>query len=136
MYHHQQWNPLVYNCANLNSLDVEDDAVWPGLKAVAGFDQPPTDIIFDHCSDDESDLSLTGSSSAGTSQSSSSIYCDDDVENTLKEVSFKYFLTSITYLHIYYYRNESKKETVCSKNGKTISLTSQRNKIAHFFRIL
>ena len=87
MYHQHQWNPLVYNCANLNSLDVEDDAVWPGLKGVAGFDQPPTDIIFDHCSDDESDLSLTGSSSAGTSQSSSSIYCDDDVENTLKEVS-------------------------------------------------
>ena len=91
-YHQHQWNPLVYNCANLNSLDVEDDAVWPGLKGVAGFDQPPTDIIFDHCSDDESDLSLTGSSSAGTSQSSSSIYCDDDVENTLKEVSLIFFI--------------------------------------------
>ena len=98
MYHQHQWNPLVYNCANLNSLDVEDDAVWPGLKGVAGFDQPPTDIIFDHCSDDESDLSLTGSSSAGTSQSSSSIYCDDDVENTLKEVSLTLFIYIIAKL--------------------------------------
>ena len=79
---------MVYNCANLSSLEVDDDAVWPGLK---GLDHQP-DIIFDHCSDDESDLSLTGSSSAGTSQSSSSIYCDDDVENTLKEVSLIFFI--------------------------------------------
>ena len=109
MYHQHQWNPLVYNCANLNSLDVEDDAVWPGLKGVAGFDQPPTDIIFDHCSDDESDLSLTGSSSAGTSRSSSSIiYCDDDVENTLKEVSFNFFLI-LYYTEMYQKRHHALK---------------------------
>ena len=85
---------MVYNCANLSSLEVDDDAVWPGLK---GFDHQP-DIIFDHCSDDESDLSLTGSS-AGTSLSSSSIiYCDDDVENTLKEVSLTFFLYIIVRL--------------------------------------
>ena len=89
---------MVYNCANLSSLEVDDDAVWPGLK---GFDhQPdPPDIIFDHCSDDESDLSLTGSgSSAGSSLSSPSIiYCDDDVENTLKEVSFNIYIFILYY---------------------------------------